>query len=115
MSYHGNTLGALSAGGNPKRRQTFEPILLPASAAVASSAAKRRQTFEPILLPNVRHIEPCYAYRLRMDGEDETDHGLRAARVLQDEIKRAGEDRVIAFIAETVVGATLGVVPPSPG
>ena len=50
-----------------------------------------------------------------MDGEDETDYGLRAARALQDEIKRAGEDRVIAFIAETVVGATLGVVPPSPG
>ncbi len=93
MSYHGNTLGALSVGGNPKRRQTFEPILL----------------------PNVSHIEPCYAYRLRRDGENETDYGLRAARALEDEIKRVGEDRVIAFIAETVVGATLGVVPPAPG
>lgn len=93
QSYHGNTLGALSVGGNLKRREAFEPILL----------------------QNVSHIEPCYSFRHREDGESEHDYGLRAARALEDEIHRAGDNRVIAFIAETVVGATLGVVPPAPG
>jgi adenosylmethionine-8-amino-7-oxononanoate aminotransferase len=93
MSYHGNTIGALSVGGNLARRKPFAPILM----------------------PNVSHIPPCYAYRHRRDGETETDYGLRAAGELEKEILRVGPDKVIAFIAETVVGATLGVVPPAPG
>ncbi len=93
QSYHGNTLGALSVGGNLMRRKPFEPILL----------------------DTVSHIPPCYAYRHRHAGESDEDYGLRAAKALEDEILRLGQDRVMAFVAETVVGATLGAVAPVPG
>lgn len=88
QSYHGNTLGALAAGGNQWRRQQFEPLLV-----------------------NVSHIAPCYEYMLRDKAESAVDYGLRAAQELEDEILRLGADEVIAFIAEPVVGATIGAVP----
>lgn len=92
QSYHGNTLGALSVGGNPGRRALFEPILLPAV-----------------------HIDPCYAYREQQPGESEEDYARRAADSLETAILEVGPERVIGFIAETVVGATLGAVPPATG
>lgn len=92
QSYHGNTIGALSAGGNEWRRAQFGPLLL-----------------------DVSHIEPCYAYRYQKDGETSEDYGARAADALEDEILRLGPETVMAFMAETVVGATLGAVPPAPG
>ena len=92
QSYHGNTLGALSIGGNVLRRKPFEPILIEAS-----------------------HIAPCYAYRHRRDGESEEEYGLRAADELEAEIQRLGPNTVAAFIAETVGGATAGVLPPVEG
>lgn len=92
QSYHGNTIAALSVGGNAGRRAVYEPILLPAS-----------------------HIDPCFAYRHRRGGETPEDYGIRAADALEAEILRLGPDTVIAFIAETVVGATAGAVPPAPG
>ena len=92
QSYHGNTLGALSVGGNPGRRRVYEPILLPAN-----------------------YISPCYAYRGQADGESAEDYGLRVANELEAKIQELGPDTVIAFIAETVVGATLGAVPAVPG
>ena len=88
QSYHGNTLGALSAGGNAWRRKHFEPLLV-----------------------DVSHIAPCYEYVFRMEGERAIEYGLRAAQALEDEILRLGPDTVMAFIAEPVVGATLGAVP----
>ena len=91
-SYHGNTLGALSIGGNALRRKPFEPFLIEAS-----------------------HIAPCYAYRHRRDGESEEEYGLRAADELEAEIQRLGPNTVAAFIAETVGGATAGVLPPVEG
>lgn len=93
QSYHGNTLGALAVSGNPARRKFYEPILA----------------------PNVRHIDPVYAYRHQHLDEDEEAYGLRAASALEREIERLGAERVIAFIAETVVGATMGAVPPVTG
>jgi adenosylmethionine-8-amino-7-oxononanoate aminotransferase len=90
QSYHGNTLGALATGGNAWRRAQFQPLL-----------------FE------THHIEPCYAYRLREAGETEADYAARAAQALEDKILELGPDQVIAFVAETVVGATLGAVPPA--
>jgi len=93
LSYHGNTLGALSVGGRTAHLATFGPILL----------------------PNVRKIEPCFAYRWKHEGESDEDYALRSARALEEEIADLGEGRAIAFIAETVVGATLGAVPPVPG
>ncbi len=92
QSYHGNTIGALSAGGNEWRRQQFGPLLL-----------------------DVSHIDPCYEYRLRHDGETPEEYGLRAAQALEDELLRVGPETVMAFMAEPVVGATAGAVPPAPG
>ncbi len=88
QSYHGNTLGALAAGGNAWRRQQFDPLLI-----------------------EVSHIAPCYEYVGRAEGESSADYGLRAAQELEDEILRLGGDTVMAFMAEPVVGATLGAVP----
>ena len=92
QSYHGNTLGALAVGGNAWRRAQFAPLLV-----------------------ETTHIAPCYAYRERKEGENEQAYGARVADELEEAIDRLGPDRVIAFVAETVVGATLGAVPPVPG
>jgi adenosylmethionine-8-amino-7-oxononanoate aminotransferase len=92
QSYHGNTLGALAAGGNEWRRAQFGPLLL-----------------------DVSHIEPCYAYRHQREGESREAYGRRAANALEAEIRRVGPESVMAFIAEPVVGATAGAVPPVPG
>ena len=88
QSYHGNTLGALAAGGNEWRRAQFAPLLI-----------------------DVSHIGPCYEYRGRAEDESALDYGQRAARELEDEILRLGPESVMAFLAEPVVGATLGAVP----
>jgi adenosylmethionine-8-amino-7-oxononanoate aminotransferase len=89
QSYHGNTLGALAVGGNAWRRAQFEPLLV-----------------------KTHHIDPCYAYRLQREHESDADYSARAAQALDDRIVEIGPGRVIAFVAETVVGATLGAVPP---
>jgi adenosylmethionine-8-amino-7-oxononanoate aminotransferase len=88
QSYHGNTLGALAVGGNAWRRQAFAPLLIEA-----------------------HHIAPCYAYRDQRDSETAMDYGRRVADELEAKLIELGPDTVIAFIAEPVVGATLGVVP----
>jgi adenosylmethionine-8-amino-7-oxononanoate aminotransferase len=93
QSYHGNTLGALSAGGNAMRRAPYQPILSPA----------------------FHHVSPCYAYRDRRDAESDADYVARLAQELETEFQRLGPDTVIAFMAETVVGATLGCVAALPG
>ena len=92
QSYHGNTLGALAAGGNQWRRAQFEPLL-----------------FE------THHIAPCYEYRDRRDDETAEAYGLRIADELEDKIAQLGAETVMAFIAEPVVGATAGAVPAVPG
>ena len=88
QSYHGNTLGALATGGNQWRRRQFEPMLM-----------------------NVSHISPCYEYVDRYDDETAHAYGERTAQELENEILRLGEDKVMAFVAEPVVGATMGAVP----
>ena len=88
QSYHGNTLGALSVGGNAARRAPYRPLLSPAS-----------------------HVDPCYAYRHQAHDESEEAYGRRVADSLEAEILRVGPGKVAAFIAEPVVGATLGAVP----
>jgi adenosylmethionine-8-amino-7-oxononanoate aminotransferase len=89
QSYHGNTLGALATGGNEWRRAQFRPLLI-----------------------ETHHIDPCYAYRLQHTGESDAAYAARAAQLLEDKILELGADQAIAFVAETVVGATLGAVPP---
>ncbi len=92
QSYHGNTLGALAAGGNLWRRKQFEPLLV-----------------------EVSHVSPCYTYRGKEEGESDVAYGQRLVRELEQEVLRLGPDKVIGFIAETVGGATLGCVTPVPG
>ena len=88
QSYHGNTLGALAAGGNAWRRQQFAPLLI-----------------------DVSHIAPCYEYAERGEAESLEAYGHRVANELEAEILRLGPETVMAFMAEPVVGATLGAVP----
>jgi len=88
QSYHGNTLGALSASGNEARRKVYGP-----------------------LLHDWSKIDPCYEYRYRGSDESAHDYGARAAQSLEDAILSDGAENVSAFIAEPIVGATLGAVP----
>ena len=88
MSYHGNTLGALAVGGHFQRRAIYAPMLMPVS-----------------------HVAPCYAYRFRGADESDAAYGRRVADELDAEIRRIGPERVAAFVAEPVAGATLGCVP----
>lgn len=92
QSYHGNTLGALAVGGNMWRRAPFAPLLM-----------------------DVSHIAPCNEYRDRALGESQHDYGQRVANELEDELLRLGPETVMAFVAEPVVGATMGAVPAVPG
>jgi len=88
QSYHGNTLGALAAGGNEWRRAQFAPLMV-----------------------ETTHISPCYAYRDKQDGETAFDYGQRVANELEQALLKHGPETVMAFIAEPVVGATAGAVP----
>jgi adenosylmethionine-8-amino-7-oxononanoate aminotransferase len=88
QSYHGNTLGALAAGGNEWRRQPFEPLLFP-----------------------THHIAPCFAYRFQQSDESDAQYAARSAHELEEKILDLGSENVVAFIAEPIVGATAGAVP----
>ena len=92
QSFHGNTLAALAAGGNQWRRAQFQPLLI-----------------------ETHHIDPCFAYRFQAPGESEEDYAVRSAQALEDKILELGPGKVMAFLAETVVGATAGAVPPVAG
>ena len=74
----------------------------------------RREPFDPLLI-ETHNIAPCFAYRERRDDESEEAYGLRVANELEEKILELGEDSVIAFIAEPVVGATAGAVTAVPG
>jgi len=93
QSYHGNTLGALAAGGNAWRREPYAPLL--------SSAFS--------------HVTPAFAYHEKRDSESEADFVTRLAAELEAEFQRLGPNTVAAFIAEPVVGATAGCVPAPEG
>ncbi|MBR1273340.1 aspartate aminotransferase family protein [Bradyrhizobium sp. AUGA SZCCT0283] len=88
QSYHGNTLGALAAGGNAWRREPYAPLLSTAFS----------------------HVTPAFAYHEKRDSESEADFVVRLAAELDAEFQRLGPENVAAFIAEPVVGATAGCV-----
>jgi hypothetical protein len=92
QSYHGNTLGALAVGGNEWRRKQFAPLLI-----------------------DVEHVSPCFEYRGRGPDETPRQYGERLTAELEAKIEQLGPDTVIAFIAETVGGATAGCIPPVEG
>ncbi|HEY5300769.1 MAG TPA: aminotransferase class III-fold pyridoxal phosphate-dependent enzyme, partial [Acetobacteraceae bacterium] len=93
QGYHGNTLGALAAGGNMMRRALYEPILSPAFS----------------------HVSPAFAYRFQRRDETEAQYVARLADELEAEFQRLGPESVVAFIAEPVVGATSGCAAAPPG
>lgn len=94
QSYHGTTLGALAAGGHVARRGIFEPMLA----------------------TNSSRVSPCYAYRgLESPTDTETAYVNRLEAELEAEFLRVGPKNVAAFIAEPIVGAALGCVPPVAG
>lgn len=88
QSYHGNTLGALATGGNAWRRAPFSPLLI-----------------------DVSHVSAVYAYRDQGQTETQQDYLARLVAELEDEIAQHGSDTILAYVAEPVVGATLGAVP----
>ncbi len=89
QSYHGATLGALSATGMEKRRQACKPMLA-----------------------DFPHISPCYCFRCP-HGKTHPDCNVACARGLETAILKAGPETVSAFIAEPVVGSACGaIVPP---
>lgn len=92
QSYHGVTLGALAVGGREWQRRQFAPLLI-----------------------ETHHVSPVYEYRERRSDETSEAYGERLAVELEAGITELGGENVIAFVAETVVGATMGAVPPVPG
>lgn len=92
LSYHGNSLGALSVSGHERRRAAFAPWL--------GGWAE--------------FIDPCHPYRLMRAGETPDDYGRRCADQLEAAILRLGPETVAAFIAEPVGGATAGCLVPPP-
>ncbi len=90
QSYHGCTLGALSATGKSGMRKAFTPLLS----------------------PHAIHIPPPYCLRCHYKLTYPSCK-LRCAHALEDAINLEGSETVAAFIAEPVCGATLAaVVPP---
>ena len=92
QSYHGNTLGALAVGGNEWRRRQFAPLLI-----------------------DVIRVSACNEYRDRRADETQHQYTTRLLNELEQAIIEAGPDTIIGFCAETVVGATTGATPPTPG
>jgi adenosylmethionine-8-amino-7-oxononanoate aminotransferase len=88
QSYHGNTLGALAAGGNAWRRAPYAPLLSTAFS----------------------HVAPAFGYHEKQEGETDAQFVARLAAELEAEFQRLGPDTVAAFLAEPVVGATAGAV-----
>lgn len=93
QSYHGNTLGALAITGHVARRAPYEALLDPRHIAVS----------------------PCFPYREQEPEESDAAYVARLVEELNQAFEKAGAGKIIAFVAETVVGATTGCVAPLPG
>jgi len=91
-SYHGNSLGALDLSGREPLRGPYEPWL-----------------------GRFHHVSAAYPYR----GGEAAAHALadvgELIAELEAAIAEAGPGRVAAFVAEPIVGATLGAVVPPDG
>ena len=91
-SYHGNSLGALDLSGRRPLRAPYEAWL-----------------------GRFRHVSAAYPYRAHVPGSQAMDDPRALAAELEVAIQRAGAGRVAAFVAEPIVGATLGAVEPPEG
>jgi hypothetical protein len=91
-SYHGNSLGALDLSGREPLRRPYEPWL-----------------------GRFRHVSAAYPYRAgEVAAHALGDVGQLVAE-LEAAIAEAGPGKVAAFVAEPIVGATLGAVSPPQG
>jgi hypothetical protein len=88
-SYHGNTFGALDVGGKRTLKAPYEPWL-----------------------GRFAHVPAAYEYRCGNPSHPDACGAWHAER-LEAEIERIGPQRVAAFIAEPVGGATLAAAVPS--
>jgi adenosylmethionine-8-amino-7-oxononanoate aminotransferase len=88
-SYHGNTVATLDAGGREALRRPYRPWL-----------------------GRFTHVDAPYEYRCTMPGHP-SGCGERLATALDRTIRDLGPAAVAAFIAEPVVGATLGAAVPT--
>ncbi|CAG7558168.1 unnamed protein product [Fusarium equiseti] len=86
--YHGNTMATMSISTNLARRAPYHGFLY----------------------PHVSHVSPAFAYHYKVDSESEEEFTTRLLIELEEEFLRVGPNKVAAFIAETVVGATSGCV-----
>ncbi|KAF7553671.1 hypothetical protein G7Z17_g3474 [Cylindrodendrum hubeiense] len=88
QAYHGNTMAAMSISTNQARKAPYQGFCY----------------------PNVSHVSPAYAYQYKLETETEAEFTARLLVELEDEFLRVGPEKVAAFIAETVAGATVGCV-----
>jgi adenosylmethionine-8-amino-7-oxononanoate aminotransferase len=91
-SYHGNTLGALDLSGRKPLRRPYEAWL-----------------------GRFRHVSAAYPYRAGDPGANALGSADELAAELEHAIQSAEPDSVAAFVAEPIVGATLGAVAPPDG
>ncbi len=91
-SYHGNTLGALDLSGR-------QPLRKPYAAWLGRFA----------------HVSAAYPYRAGEPGASALGSAEALAAELDEAIVDAGPAKVAAFVAEPIVGATLGAVEPPEG
>ncbi|KAI9062551.1 PLP-dependent transferase [Trametes sanguinea] len=89
LSFHGNTVATLSLAYHPTRRAPYAAILD---------------------TENFHHVSPAYAARFKGAEETEEQYVERLRKELEDKFIELGPDTVVGFVAETVVGATTGVV-----
>lgn len=89
LSFHGNTLSTLSLAYHPSRRAPYTAILD---------------------YQNFHHVSPAFAKRFQKPDETEERYVERLRQELEDKFIELGPETVIGFVAETVVGATTGVV-----
>ncbi|MEH7331135.1 aspartate aminotransferase family protein [Neobacillus drentensis] len=95
QSYHGNTMGSLSAGGDVKRRHAYTPNLL-----------------------NYAHVYSPYCHRCpygRQQNDCLAKQNWTCVTDFERTILELGPENVSAFIAEPIVGSQQGAVPPPPG
>ncbi len=88
ISYHGATLGTLSATGSVGRRRVYVPMLL-----------------------DFPHIPPAYCYRCPY-GKSYPGCGLPCAHELETTIQKVGADKIAAFMAEPIVASVGGAITP---
>ncbi|KAF5011796.1 hypothetical protein FDECE_2086 [Fusarium decemcellulare] len=94
QAYHGNTIGAMSVGSFLARRAPYEGALM---------------------VENVSYVSPAYAYRGQKADETEQEYANRLIEELDAEFQAVGPEKIMAFIAETVGGATAGCISPPAG